>query len=285
MELPNCLIHTDTTNLGHYSKIINNLHKIKKIFTNCPFSVEYFNNYYETDKFEFGFAPFNSDYTPEHKKRPYDVFHTGNVHNSAIADYFPIMEKFNSCIVGADYGNAMIENIANTYISPSYIHPTTQSDAINYGKTVAKSIVALKNKGTSYLKKLELNAQSKISIVHGLLKWPNDHKNAAKRFMGHGAFDLIDECNYVPQIKSRTLEAAACKSLILCLQDPWNMIESYFEKDKDFIYWTDGNDLEEKIKYILTHYDDYQPMIDHAYDTMMSNFTTECFFNRYLINL
>lgn len=285
MELPNCLVHDDTSNLGHYTKVTNNLDKIKKIFTNCPFSVEYFNNYYNTDKFEFAFSPFNSKYILPTDKKIYDVFHTGNVSNSAIADYLPILEKFNSCFVGADYGESMIVNIANTYKSPSYINQITESNAKYYGKMVAKTLISLKYSGVDYLKKLELNSQSKVSIVHGLLKWPENKKYVTKKFIGHKAFELIDKCNYIPQIKSRTLEAAACKSIILSLQDPWNMIESYFEKDKDFIYWTNSDDLEEKIRYILSHYDEFQPMADHAYNTLMNNFTTECFFNQYLKNL
>jgi len=130
---------------------------------------------------------------------------------------------------------------------------------------------------------MALNAKSKISIVHGLLNWPKEETK--KQFPNHAAFKHLDICSFVPQIKTRTFEAAMSKSLILCLQDSWNMIESYFEPNVDFLYWTDEQDLNKKIDHILKNYNDYIPMINHAYETLINNFTTNHFFERYLKEL
>lgn len=242
VELPNCLVGGDLNKID----VIKYNHKVNKVISNCPFSVEYINKYMGYDKFIFGFAPFNPKYTPIHGEKIYDVYHTGHAHNSIIRNAFSVMEKFNSCFVCADYGP---------------------------------------NKGIGYKEKLDFNAKSKISVVHGLLKWPDQYKAGAAKFPGHRAFDYVQEHGIVPQMKTRTIEAAASKSIILCLQDPWNVIESYFEPDKDFIYWTDENDLEEKIRHILSHYDDYLPMAESAYNTLINNFTPKHFFEQYLINL
>lgn len=242
VEFPNCLVGGDANNIDCFKYDS----KIKKIITNCPFSVDYFNQYYNYDKMIFGFSPFNPKYTPSQTRKIYDVYHTGHRCNSIIHKAFSVMEKFNHCFVCADYGN---------------------------------------NKGVGYQTKLTLNAQSKISVVHGLLKWPDQFKRGASQFKGHRAFDLVQDYGIVPQMKTRTIEAAASKSIILCLRDSWNMIESYFEEGKDFIYWDDEYDLEEKIYYILNHYEDYSSMIEHAYNTVMAQFTPDQFFYRYLKNL
>ena len=81
------------------------------------------------------------------------------------------------------------------------------------------------------------------------------------------------------------MEAAISKSVILSLHDPWNMIESYFEPGVDFIYWYDEKDLEEKIRHISEHYEDYLPMVENAYNKVINNWTTRHFFDTYLRNL
>ena len=155
----------------------------------------------------------------------------------------PIMQKFKLCIVSCIHGT----------------HPNV-----------------------SYVEKLKLNAQSKISIVHSLLSWPDsDREWTFNEYKNHKAFELVKSHGIVPQIKTRVFEAAASKSVILSLKDPWNMIESFFSKD-EFVYWTDESDLEEKIKYILSHYNEFEPMVTKAYNRLITNYTTKQFFENYL---
>jgi len=156
------------------------------------------------------------------------------------------MEKYNPCFVCHNYGN---------------------------------------HQGVNYTEKLTLNSKSKISITHGLLKWPPQFNCMADLYYDNEAFKLIKTHGIVPQFKTRNLEAAASKSLILCLYDPWNIIEEYFTPNVDFIYWYNIKDLEEKIQYILNHYDDYQPMIENAYNKLINNFTTKHYFDKYLKDL
>jgi hypothetical protein len=242
VELPNCLLTGKIEDVD----IFKYNHKIKKIITNCPFSVEYFNDYFHYDKFIHGYIPFNPKYTPHHGEKIYDVYHTGHVHNSAIFNIFPLLEKFNHCFVCADYGS---------------------------------------NKGIGYEEKLALNAKSKISIIHNLIKWPVAYIPITSNLSGHKAFSLVKEYGLVPQIKTRVFEAVQSKSLMLCLHDPWNMIEHYFRPNIDFIYWYNEEDLKDKISYILTHYDDYIPIIENAYNRLITTFTLKNFFETFLLPL
>ena len=110
----------------------------------------------------------------------------------------------------------------------------------------------------SYLEKLNVLSKCKISLIHNLA--------------GNGT----------PQLKSRPFEAAAARCLILCKKDEWNIIETWFEEGKDFLYFTDVNDLREKINHILANYSEYQFMIENAYNKVVNNYTTKHFVQKYL---
>jgi len=114
------------------------------------------------------------------------------------------------------------------------------------------------NSNVTYLTKLKLISESKINIIHNLLD------------------------NGTPQLKTRPFESAFCKTLMLCYKDEWNIIEEWFEPEKDFIYYTDKEDLENKINMILSNYESYQHIIDSAYDKAINNYTTKHFIEKYL---
>lgn len=225
--------------------VIENDLKIYKLLTPCKYSVECYNKLYSTNKWTQVFYPFNIEHLPKIEEKIYDVYYTGNG-DCPIRDIFSIIRKYKSCFVCHNYGD---------------------------------------HRGVSYNEKLSLNAKSKISITHGVLSWPNHLNHIADEYPTHKGLELIKSHGIAPQFKTRNLEAAAAKSLILHKKDPWNEIEDYFTPDVDFIHWTNGKDLEDKICYILAHYDEFIPMIDRAYNKLINNFTTEQYFDKFLKNL
>jgi hypothetical protein len=245
-ELPNCLVHTDPSNLGHYSQITDLGDKFIKLIINCPFSVDYFNQMFNYDKCVWGFFPVKNKYIPAPQEKIFDVFYSGGLIDCPVSNAFPVMQEFKHCIVSFNGGT---------------------------------------HQGVGYQEKLKLNAQSKISICHGLLSFSDRYKRCVDYHPHHPALELVKQYGIAPQMKIRTFEAAMCKSIILSLHDPWNMIESFLEPGKDFIYWYDEKDLKEKITHILANYDDYIPMIEHAYNTVVNNYTTKHFFETYLKDL
>lgn len=114
------------------------------------------------------------------------------------------------------------------------------------------------NSNVSYAEKLKLISESKINVIHNLLD------------------------NNTPQLKTRPFESAFCKTLMLCYKDDWNVIEEWFEPEKDFIYYTSQEDLENKINQILANYDDYSYIIENAHKKAVSNYTTKHFVEKYL---
>lgn len=114
------------------------------------------------------------------------------------------------------------------------------------------------NHSVSYLDKLDLVSKSKIGVVHNLT--------------GTGT----------PQVKTRIQECAIGKAIMLCKKDPWNIIEEFFEPDKEFIYYSDGADLNWKISQILANYDKYIHIAESAYLKAVNNYTTRHFIKKYL---
>jgi hypothetical protein len=130
-----------------------------------------------------------------------------------------------------------------------------------------------------YKAKLNFTAQSKISFIHNQIAFFPDAKETVKtidRYSENEIFKDIDSTELLPQLKTRTFEAAFSKSLILCLKDNYNVIERYFEPEEDFIY-LDDNRAQNHIQNILDNYGDYIPMVEKVFEKVMDLYTTPNF--------
>ncbi len=230
---------------GMEQTIKSNFHKIKKILSPCPYSVDYYNKVYNTNVRQWVFLPFNIQNIPPDAEKIYDVYFTGHVMGKYITNVATLMQNYRNCIV-----------------------------AYNFGP----------HANVGYHEKLKLNSQSKISIVHNCL-FDSSGFNMDEKFPGHEAFKYIQKTRLTPQLKTRTVEAAACKSIILCHFEDHRVVEMMFEPDVDFIYWYTLDDLREKINSILENYDKYTYLIENAYNKVINNWTTYHFFEKYLRNL
>lgn len=222
-----------------------NYNKIYKLISSCPYTTDYFNRMYGNEKRMWAFTPFNIENIPTDFTKIYDVFFTGHVFHDFITGYVKVIEKFNHCVVGFNYGNFA---------------------------------------GVSYKKKIELNGNSRISVVHNCL-YDTSGLPMNETYAGNEVFKNIKKNRFMPQIKLRTLEAAACKSVILSHFEEFKTIETYFTPDIDFIYWYDLKDLEEKIHEILKNYDKYYVLAENAHQKLINHWTTYHFFDKYLRNL
>jgi hypothetical protein len=115
------------------------------------------------------------------------------------------------------------------------------------------------NKNVSYIEKLQLIANSKIDVIHNIV------------------------APTIPQLKTRPFEAAFCKSLMICKYDDYKTIEKWFTPNEDFIYYENESELKDVIQEVLDNYDQYQFMIENAYDKAKTEYTTEQFVKKYLI--
>lgn len=173
-------------------------------------------------KRQFVFQPFDPEFEPENKIKIWDIIYTGYARLSHVEHIVDTISKFNYRFVSFNH------------------HRST-------------------NQNVSYKEKLQLVANSKISVVHNIV------------------------ADVIPQLKTRPFEAAFCKTLILCRYDKYKTLEKWFTPDEDFIYYNEDKNLESIIQNILDNYDQYQFMIENAYNKAHKEYTTEQFVKKYLI--
>ena len=124
------------------------------------------------------------------------------------------------------------------------------------------------NTNLNFQEKIDLVAKSKISVCYNLVHISPQHVPAIKTYSNwqkNEAFSEVDKWNVMPQFKTRAHEAAISKTLNLVQRDRWNIMERYYEPDKEFIYFDHESDLRSKIKEIINDWDSYQNVVENAY--------------------
>jgi len=111
--------------------------------------------------------------------------------------------------------------------------------------------------------------------IENIKKYDNWHLNEAWSHL---------ELKNVPQLKPRVTEAALFKMLMLVKRDPWNVIEHWFEPDKDFLYFDTNEELEEMIRETTSNLENYQHITENAYKKAYENYTTEPLLNMMIKN-
>lgn len=163
----------------------------------------------------------------------------------------------------------------------------------------------------SWKKKMETSIRSKISIVFTDFTGATPECiNFAKKHVpwvkfrkgiisenGSPEENILSRVSHMvtPQMKYRIFDAAFSKSIILCWKGPFSesdppyssYIEDYLEPDVDFIYFTDDNDLNNKILEILDDYNNskYRKMTESAYVKMKENFDINVFYEKHIVSL
>jgi glycosyltransferase involved in cell wall biosynthesis len=223
----------------------------RQVFSICPYTCEYLNAKYNNQIRTPVFIPFNEKTAPQDPmEKLYDVIYTGHLW------------------VGGE-----VQRIANAIIQ------------FNYRLVANSDDPRATNRNVSNVDKLRLVAQSKISVVHNLLFLSDDHvRNAIRNAPGNEAFTFAESHKIAPQIKGRVFEAAFCRSLILCLRDPFNVIEQFFAPEEEFVYYDEGS-LAEKITEILSNYEKYEEVIENAYQRAINEYTVSKFVDKYLVNI
>ncbi|MHB8117586.1 MAG: glycosyltransferase [Methanothrix sp.] len=236
-----------------------------KIYTICPHTAKWLNHKYNNNKRSPIFFPFNKKYVPKNNEKMYDVIYTGHIVSKNIEDIIKVISNYNYRFVSNSNHNLVT------------------------------------NKSASYVEKLDLMSKTKICIIQNLLYPNQNHISNVRKFEGYedneafiqvprkSTFDFISKLRknkeiIVPHIKSRCFEAAFSRSLLLVRKDPFNIIERFFEPNREFIYY-EPNSLKEKLNEILNDYDSYIKITENAYRKAMNEYTTTAFFEKYLKNL
>lgn len=216
----------------------------KKILTLCPFTAEWIQDYLKIQS-ECVFFPTNPRYIPTNFEKKYDLIYCGHM-SYETTNLLEIASKMCKLCV----------------VSMSHTHLVTHC-------------------GVSYQEKMNLIAQSKISLVHNInliIDRYRENIRQASNFHTNKAYAFADSHSVLPQMKSRTFEAAFCKSLMFCRNDPWNLINRYFSTNEMESYDVDG--FKTALEQVLNQ--DHTDKTEAAYETAMSQYTTDHFQQRFL---
>ena len=217
-----------------------------EIYSICPYTVKWLNSMYGVDRYKYIFYPFNKRYISPNKVKSYDVIYHGNIHCQEHIDCLEVISKFNHRYI------SQRNNQYSKYITDQNI---------------------------PYREKLNKIAQSKISVCYNFCPIRPQDINPIQSYQSwntNEAFSEVGKKNIFPQFKgARMHEAAISKTLNLVYRDRWNVVEDWYTPDKEFIYFDNKQDLENKIQDILGNWDDYQYIINNAYNRAMKYTTDE----------
>ena len=239
VETPNALYFT-------LNQLKKEVEECDLVYHLCPYTTEYLNKKYNTNKVKTIFFPIQL-YECEENERNIPVIFTG--HRATDLDiYLPIENEIKKRTSSFDH--------------------------------ICKAI----SNGDGFYKKLNFLAQSKIAIVYSILAKTNkvvsynpDFDPEYKHIFPWHSSDI-----HVPQIKSRIFEGAMMGCVLLVYKDETCIHEKYFNENEDFVYFENAEDLSKKIDLILTNYDDYIPIAKRAQKKMKEKYTLKGFIDTIL---
>lgn len=215
-----------------------------KIFSICPYTVKHRNAFLKKNLYKSVFFPFPNEYIPQDYTKKSDVLYCGNS-NFSWAEKINF-KKFNSINIGGNF----IE--ATTRITP------------NYGQ------------------KIQLFANSKIAITWNEYQLSDTaYNNIMTLDKIENYFKVIDKT--LTQHKSRVMEAAFGKAIILCKKDNFNIIEEIFEEKKEFIYFNE-DDINDILEELINNYKKYEFIAENAYRKAVELYTVSSFYEKFILN-
>ena len=216
--------------------------KFDYVLTICPYTAAWRNLNAETSKYIYAFYPYSVDILPKNNIKKYDVIYHGGIHGKEHVMAMQAMMSRNYRYSSLDYG----------------INPLTRR-YLRFATDI----------NLPFKQKIELISECKISISFNLIHVSYKHfRNILKyrSILSRGGefFDELKPIDFIknypwigvlPQFKTRVHEAAISKCINLVYRDRWNIIEDYYEPEKEFIYFSDERELREKIDYILGNWE------------------------------
>lgn len=231
--------------IGGYLDILKQSY-FDEVYTICPYTAEVLNS--------DSTAPTNTIYKPicfpypekyfeqynniSIEDKIYDVIYYGNIHHSMYYELIKTISKFN-------------------YAFSTISHHNQNEEMVNL----------ITHYNLSSKEKWDLLSKSKISVGINLIFLRDDQIANLKSISNIEKFKNIDiayQKAALPQFKTRMVEAAACKTLMLIYKDDWNVIEEWFEPNKHFLYWETFEQLEQMISDITNNYEKYWHIVEAA---------------------
>lgn len=221
-------------------------------------SQEYFDEIYTL-------CPYTSAWLNKNKTKYYTIPFPINI--SFLESKCELQEKYIDVMYQGNITNTEQENIISMLPEFKYIFTTLQQHPYSTHYNI------------STIEKWNWLKKSKTNVIINACPINENHKYYIQSYndwKSNYAFSNL-ESGYIPQFKSRVVEAAACKTLNLIKLDQWNVMELWFEPGKEFIYWKTLDELHDIIKDVTNNFDKYKIIIDNAYNKVLNYDSTILF--------
>jgi hypothetical protein len=212
-----------------------------EVYSVCPFTCKFMNDHFGYEKFKYVPYMFTNRSVKEFGNYDADCSWMGSIHGQ---------DHISAVDVMINYNYKFMTSQRNTWMRHPY----------EYQKCTH---VFLPNDE----KLIELSKCKSSLSFNMIYMSPSSKKNNFQ------AFEKFDE-GIMPQLKARTFEIASCKSLLLVKKDPWNLVEDFFEPEKEFIYFDNFEELDDIIYDVSENFEKYQGIVDAAYEKN-KNYTVE----------
>ena len=247
-----------SNDVGYMRKSADTKKIFNRIYTICPYSAEWLNKVQGSERFVPTYFPFNENQiVHEKQEKIYDTIYWGGVHSDDHMHILNTISKFKHHFF--------------TLGPAEWIKSQEQS----YYKYITHMIAA-RSEMWDVLRK------TKVNILVNLLHLKEEQKTNIKNIGGwekNKAFSHVDE-GIVPQFKTRPIESAVNRTLMLVKKDPWNVIEYWFKPDEHFLYYENNEELEEKVRDICNNWNDYEHIVESAFSYALQNYTTKSFIDQ-----
>jgi len=213
-----------------------------EVYGICKYSCSWLNSLESSEKYKYIYYPVSvpSELNPFSNKQ-YDVIYHGGIHSDKYIQMLDIMSRFSYRFATMSRGiNSLTQQALREYATNVDLSPNAKYSLLND----CKISIAFNTFPLNY------------SQIENIQNKPDWDKNLA--------FSHLEQ-EIAPQFKSRVNEAAALGVINLIEYDNWNLVEDFYQPNKDFMYFTNMSDLKNKIQYILNNYDQFWDMRVNAY--------------------
>ncbi len=256
-----CLLQTSDPNSISLSMDSNKV--FNTVYTLCPYTAKWANFIEENDRFKYIFTPFNKDFVVDKKEdKQFDALYWGGMHGldhkdiiDSIRDY-----NYNFLTVGPQTWNLW-------WGRESSLPPIDQYASYITGINVKRTLM------WQLLRKTKVNVMSNLLYTDEKI---NNNIRQHDHWEKHEAFENLDQF-IMPQIKSRPIETAVNRCLMVVKKDPWNIQEDFFEPDKEFIYYNDKKELHSILEDVKINWKNYEQIVENAFNKAVNNYSTEHF--------
>ena len=236
------------------------------VYNQCPYTANWINSLENSDRFRYIFTPFNKNYIIDKiEGKTNDVLYWGGLHGTDHKDILDTIKDFdyNFLTLGPSSWNLW-------WGRESSLPPIS-----NY-----TALITYQNLQRPFM--WQLLRRTKVNVMTNLL-YTDDKINNNIRTHQHWekneAFAHLDQY-IMPQLKTRPIETAINRCLMVVKKDPWNIQELFFEPNKEFIYYNDKKELQHILEDVKINWKHYEPIVENAFNKAINNYTTEHFIEK-----